>query len=113
MPSHHHSHPQEGSHDTHLSLANFRRHRRRLHKRLPGRRHGHASEHHGPPVRHLAGKDHHSNVAARVLGKAVDMAGHTRKKKVRGGGGHQSVHCSVGMRKEAGNAWEVQGVSGV
>ncbi|CAI6009301.1 unnamed protein product [Closterium sp. NIES-65] len=78
-------HRWDHRHDTRFELASIHRHRRRMHKRLPGSgRHGaphHAAHPHGTPPRLLAGRDHERNVFARAVGKAVDAAGSTKKAK--------------------------------
>lgn len=64
--------------DTRLDLASFHKHRRRHHKKLPGKTHGHHP--HRSAARSVAGKDPH-NVVTKAVGKVVDLAKSTKKAK--------------------------------
>ncbi|CAL9080094.1 unnamed protein product [Musa textilis] len=64
--------------DTSLQLSNFRRHKRKLLKKTPGK--GTTSPFHKPIDHNPPGKDS-SNKIARVIGKAADYAGSAKTKK--------------------------------
>eukprot|EP00271_Cylindrocystis_brebissonii_P005161 TRINITY_DN17107_c0_g1_i1.p1 TRINITY_DN17107_c0_g1~~TRINITY_DN17107_c0_g1_i1.p1 ORF type:complete len:716 (+),score=145.26 TRINITY_DN17107_c0_g1_i1:201-2348(+) len=75
-------HRWERRDDTWLELAHFRKHRRHTHKAQPKLK-SHASvPPRGPSGKHQAGKDL-TNPVARGLGKAIEMASSSNKKKRR------------------------------
>eukprot|EP00897_Mesotaenium_endlicherianum_P001124 jgi/Mesen1/11011/ME000098S10407 len=68
-------HRWERRDDTRFELVHFRKHRRRPHKALPGPKGG-AQPHHGPPARHLAGRDASNPVAHAVKKKGEHHPAH-------------------------------------